>query len=50
MADENWQRLRNLAVFKLWMTDRQLIRYWPIAAVVTAVILALAAGKYFFGA
>ncbi|MDQ2868090.1 MAG: hypothetical protein M3R59_06745 [Verrucomicrobiota bacterium] len=50
MTNENWQRLRNLAVFKLWMTDRQLLRYWPLAVFIVVVILALTVRKVLFGA
>lgn len=30
MENENWQRLKNLAIFKIWATDRQMRKMWPI--------------------
>jgi len=37
MNKENWQRLKNLSLFKLWVTDKQLSRLWPLAALITAI-------------
>ena len=41
MTEENWQRLKNLSLFKLWITDKQLQRWWPIAAVIAILLLVL---------
>ena len=42
MTEENWQRLRNLSLFKLWITDKQLRRYWPLALLIALGLLVLA--------
>jgi hypothetical protein len=48
MTDEDWQRLRNLSLFKLWVTDKQLGKWWPLAALIAVVILVVAAvGRLF---
>jgi hypothetical protein len=48
MTEENWQRLRNLSLFKLWVTDKQLRRWWPLAAFIALVILLVTAvGRLF---
>jgi hypothetical protein len=48
MTEENWQRLRNLSLFKLWVTDKQLRRWWPLAALIAVVILLITAvGRLF---
>lgn len=49
MTKDNWQRLKNLSLFKLWVTDRQLKRLWPIAALIAAILLAITAVGYLFG-
>jgi hypothetical protein len=41
MNKYDWQRLRNLSLFKLWVTDRQLRRWWPLAAFLSFVLLLL---------
>ena len=41
MTEENWQRLRNLSLFKLWITDKQLKRWWPVAALIAVLLLIL---------
>ena len=41
MTKDNWQRLKNLSLFKLWVTDRQLSRLWPIAALIACILLAV---------
>ena len=41
MTEENWQRLKNLSLFKLWITDKQLHRWWPLAAVIAILLLVL---------
>jgi hypothetical protein len=41
MTKENWQRLKNLSLFKLWVTDRQLSLLWPIATLIAAILLAI---------
>jgi hypothetical protein len=48
MTEENWQRLKNLSLFKLWVTDKQLRRWWPLAALIAVVFLLIAAvGRLF---
>jgi hypothetical protein len=42
VTEENWQRLRNLSLFKLWVTDRQLRRWWPLAALIAVFLLLVA--------
>ena len=49
MTKDNWQRLKNLSLFKLWVTDRQLSRLWPVAVLIAAILLAITAVRYFFG-
>jgi len=49
MTKDNWQRLKNLSLFKLWVTDKQLSRYWPIAALIACILLAITALGYLFG-
>jgi hypothetical protein len=44
----DWQRLKNLSLFKLWVTDRQLRRLWPIAALIASAILLFTALGYLF--
>ena len=48
MNKENWQRLKNLSLFKLWVTDKQLSRLWPLAALITAILLTVIFIGYFF--
>jgi hypothetical protein len=48
MTKDNWQRLKNLSLFKLWVTDRQLRRLWPIAALIASILLAMTAIRYLF--
>ncbi len=48
MTKDNWQRLKNLSLFKLWVTDRELRRLWPVAALIAFIILAITAVKYLF--
>ena len=48
MTEEDWQRLRNLSLFKLWVTDKQLRRWWPLAVLIAVVLLIIAAlGRLF---
>ena len=49
MTKDNWQRLKNLSLFKLWVTDRQLGRLWPVATLIAAILLAIAAAGSLFG-
>ena len=42
MTEENWQRLRNLSLFKLWITDKQLRRWWPLALLIALLLMILA--------
>jgi hypothetical protein len=46
MTKDNWERLKNLSLFKLWVTDKQLRRLWPIAALIACVLLAMAVVEY----
>jgi hypothetical protein len=46
MDKYTWQRLRNLSLFKLWVTDQQLSRLWPLAALLAAIILLVTAVGY----
>jgi hypothetical protein len=48
MTKDNWQRLKNLSLFKLWVTDRQLRRLWPIATLIASILLAITAIRYLF--
>jgi hypothetical protein len=48
MTKDNWQRLKNLSLFKLWVTDRQLSRLWPIAALIAGILVTITAVRYFF--
>lgn len=48
MTNENWQRLKNLSLFKLWVTDKQLRRLWPVAALIACIILIMTAVKWLF--
>jgi hypothetical protein len=38
----------NLSLFKLWVTDNQLSRLSPIAALIAALLLAITAVGYLF--
>jgi hypothetical protein len=49
MTKDNWQRLKNLSLFKLWLTDKQLTRLWPIAALIASILLVITAIGYLFG-
>jgi hypothetical protein len=44
----DWQRLKNLSLFKLWVTDRQLRQLWPVAALIASGILLFTALGYLF--
>ncbi|MBA3961943.1 MAG: hypothetical protein H0X40_08585 [Chthoniobacterales bacterium] len=48
MTRENWQRLRNLSLFKLCVTDRQLRQLWPAAALIALILFLVTAVRYFF--
>jgi hypothetical protein len=48
MTRNNWERLKNLALFKVWATDRQLRSLYPIIALIGVAILAMAAFAWFF--
>jgi len=48
MNKYTWQRLKNLSLFKLWVTDRELNQLWPIAALVAMVLLVLARLHFLF--
>jgi hypothetical protein len=48
MTEHNWQRLKNLSLFKLWVTDKELSRLWPMAALIASIVLAITAVSYLF--
>ena len=48
MDKDDWQRLRNLSLFKLWVTDRQLRKLWPLAALIACILLIITALGYLF--
>jgi hypothetical protein len=39
MNKYDWQRLKNLSLFKVWVTDRELQRWWPLVAFLTFLLL-----------
>jgi hypothetical protein len=47
MDKYDWQRLKNLSLFKLWMTDRQLKRWWPLVAFLSFILLLLTVIRWF---
>jgi hypothetical protein len=47
MNQDTWERLKNLALFKVWMTDRQLKKFWPVAATIALIIVSIVAFRYF---
>ena len=49
MNKDTWERLKNLSLFKLWVTDDQLRRLWLVAALIaTAILLFSVIGYVFF--
>ena len=48
MDKDDWQRLRNLSLFKLWVTDRQLLKLWPLAALIAGILFIITALGYLF--
>ena len=48
MNRDTWQRLRNLSLFKLWVTDRQLRQLWPLVALIAGILLIITALGYLF--
>lgn len=48
MEKETWQRLKNLSLFKPWVTDKQLGELWPIAALIALLALLITAVGHFF--
>ena len=48
MTDKNWQRLRNLAIFKVWATDRELRPLTPLVALIAFIILIISALSWWF--
>jgi hypothetical protein len=48
MTKDDWQRLKNLSLFKLWVTDRELNRLWPLAALIALAILVATAVWWIF--
>jgi hypothetical protein len=48
MTTEDWQRLKNLSLFKVWVTDRQLNRLWPIVALISFLLLAITVALHLF--
>lgn len=47
MDKYNWQRLKNLSLFKLWVTDRELKRWLPLVALLSFVLLLATAVRWF---
>ena len=43
MTDKNWQRLKNLAIFRVWATDRELRPLTPLVALIGFIILLISA-------
>jgi len=50
VTDKNWQRLRNLAIFKVWATDRELRPLMPLVALIAFIILMISAQLWWFHA
>ena len=50
MTEKNWQRLRNLAIFKVWATDRELRPFTPLVALIAFIILIVSALWWWFHA
>jgi uncharacterized protein YjeT (DUF2065 family) len=48
MNSKAWQRFRNLALFKLWITDKQLRRLGAIVAAIGLVVTVISLFMYFF--
>jgi hypothetical protein len=48
MNSKAWQRFRNLALFKLWVTDKQLRQLGPIVAGIGFVVTGIFLVMYFF--
>jgi hypothetical protein len=48
MTDKNWQRLKNLAIFKVWATDRELRPLTPLVALIAFIILMISALSWWF--
>jgi hypothetical protein len=48
MNSKAWQRFRNLALFKLWVTDKQLRQLGSIVAGIGFVVTAIFIVMYFF--
>ncbi len=48
MNSKAWQRFRNLALFKLWVTDKQLTQLGPIVLSIGFLVTAIFLVMYFF--
>jgi uncharacterized membrane protein YjdF len=48
MTRDDWQRFKNLVLFKLWVTDRQLSGIWLLVALIIFILLAIPAVGYLF--
>ena len=46
MNKYDWQRLKNLSLFKVWATDRELQRWWPLAAIISLILLLLTVTRW----
>ena len=46
MTDENWQRLRNLSLFKLWITDKELRRLSAVTLLIALLLAAAAVARF----
>ena len=43
MKPADWQRLRNLALFKAWVTDEEMAYVFPIFLLLTFVVIVVGA-------
>jgi hypothetical protein len=50
ITDKNWQRLKNLAIFRVWATDRELRPLMPLVALIAFIILISTALWWWFHA
>jgi hypothetical protein len=48
MTKKNWQRLKNLTIFRVWATDRELRPLMPLVAIIALVILIVSAVHWWF--
>ncbi len=48
MNKYTWQRLKNLSLFKLWVTDKELSQLWPIAVLIALVLFLIVGLRFLF--